>query len=209
MFLPTHDLIYIDDICKFREVSKISNCGWFYFDTDRVPNRVNENVFVSLFRNKHENTPAIYRMYDKKGELVYIGESLSVYKRLKQHLSNSGMPTPVKNHRDDISKIAISFFPIKGKDDIREVENKLRKILIHSIEQYFIMTYNPKYNGTKPTKPQYVKMKAINSFKLVQLYEDITSNELLDIFGGKTNDKIRTVLTFLNEYIPDRFKATV
>ena len=80
----------------------------------------------SLPNIKVKNTRGIYFLYDR-GELVYIGQSICIQRRIFQHF-----------HGDN--KIYIKEFDSYRFIEINDDES------LDKIEQLFILEYQPKYN---------------------------------------------------------------
>lgn len=80
----------------------------------------------------HEHTDVgggIYRMYDDSGEIIYVGKSVDIHKRMHQHL---GKDTNTAYFIDEVKKI--EFF----------VEND--PVFFTMLEGIFIAYHKPKYN---------------------------------------------------------------
>ncbi|WP_044639744.1 GIY-YIG nuclease family protein [Risungbinella massiliensis] len=79
------------------------------------------------------NKPGIYRFYDRKGTLLYVGKSSNIHNRIKEHLN---VNKPVYN---PLFFVKHNFYEVKG---FFEPNKTLRTIY----EEYLIYTLQPACN---------------------------------------------------------------
>ncbi|ARK24160.1 hypothetical protein SporoP37_05315 [Sporosarcina sp. P37] len=80
----------------------------------------------------------IYRLYDRKGNLLYIGRSSKVLTRVIDHMAGKSGNT--RRFSEEIERAEIYLLPFYSK---YEIDN---------LEQYLIDLFNPKYNQLKWTE---------------------------------------------------------
>lgn len=135
-------------------------------------NRLKEINFWNLEGvNGFERRPriaGIYRMYDTKGKLVYIGRSVDVYSRLMSYLSDDmEYPIHIKHRKGrcelKVEKILITAFGKSMPTGTQEsAKNNLE--IIHKlipIESLFIALLKPVGNRAKP-KRGFIEQKAFD-----------------------------------------------
>jgi excinuclease UvrABC nuclease subunit len=92
--------------------------------------KVKKLKFSPYDSNKHDFLGGgIYRMYNDSGEIVYVGKSIDIHRRLHQHL---GKDTNTKYFIDEVKKI--------------EWLRNDNPILQTMLEGIFIAYHQPKYN---------------------------------------------------------------
>ena len=116
------------------------------------------------------NKPGIYRFYDENGELIYIGKSIHIKKRIAQHLKNNKTAKGVEM-RDRIASI---------KHEL--CGGELVSLLKESAE---IKKHQPVYNRAQ---------RATNFTHGLYLYED--QNGYLNLSVKKKNTTEKPLITF-------------
>lgn len=129
-----------------------------------------ENISRDLFKRHNDlitsligNSPGIYALYDDN-ELYYVGKSIDLKKRVKQHL---------KDKHESLWS-SFSLYLVNKEDHI------------HDIESLLIRIANPKGNTIKPSGKTDNKMKK----ELEKLYDSKMKVEKAELFGNK---KINTI----------------
>ncbi|WP_249305886.1 nucleotide excision repair endonuclease [Lederbergia citrea] len=88
------------------------------------------------FINFHEiprDKGGIFQFFNHRGELLFVGKARKLRQRVKKHFEDS--VSPIKNHRDEVSKITVSI-----------VEDPMDREIY---ETYLINTNKAKYNVDK------------------------------------------------------------
>lgn len=115
--------MYLKDLIKISKVKKIKFTEYKH----------HEHVYVG---------GGVYRMYDDTGEIIYVGKSVNIHKRMHQHL---GKDTNSAYFIDQVRKIEfyinddpvfqtmlegifIAFHQPKYNDEVKEAKRKLGDI---------------------------------------------------------------------------------
>lgn len=92
--------------------------------------KVKKIKFTKYEHHEHVNVGGgIYRMYDNSGEIIYVGKSVNIHKRMHQHL---GKDTNTAYFIDEVKKI--EFFI--DNDPVHQT----------MLEGIFMAYHRPKYN---------------------------------------------------------------
>lgn len=91
--------------------------------------KVKKLKFQPIDLENKEIGGGIYRMYNKSGEVVYVGKSMNLYRRLKQHI---GKDTHTTYFIDEIKK----FEWLTEPDPVYQ----------NLLEAIFIAYHRPRYN---------------------------------------------------------------
>lgn len=113
-----------NDLIKTTGLKKIKFQQW---DHDFYKISLNRTLAAASTKNKFGG--GIYRMYDESGEIVYVGKSNDVHRRLLQHI---GKRTNTTRFIDDVKKI-----------DFYIDNNPINQTMLEGI---FIALHTPKNN---------------------------------------------------------------
>jgi excinuclease ABC subunit C len=92
--------------------------------------KVRKTKFQKYDHHKHvEIGGGIYRMYDDSGEIVYVGKSVNIHRRMHQHL---GKDTNTAYFIDEVKKIEF----LVDNDPVHQT----------MLEGIFMAYHRPKYN---------------------------------------------------------------
>lgn len=120
------------------------------------------NKRSAKLREKDKGKYFVYKLLDEKLNILYIGKTNNLKRRIQQHMSTGFLP---KDAIDEVKYISYICLPKQILSDIREI--------------YYINKYKPKYNK----QYKYEEMTDIG-FDLIELYwktidlEDINSFEV-------------------------------
>jgi len=106
--------------------------------------------------NLLENRPAVYKLFDKAGELMYIGETKSLKMRFRNHLS----PTSAGHaeiHRGTIGYIEYAYLNI----------DRYERAIVEGI---LVNRHNPKYNCNDEEKAKSIRKIPLEVLKDIQFY---------------------------------------
>lgn len=100
---------------RLRDLTKIS--------------KIRKLKFVPIDLDDTDIGGGIYRMFDKSGEVIYVGKSMNLHKRLKQHI---GKDTHTTYFIDEVTKFEWFTEP--------------DPVFQNLLEGVFIAFHKPKYN---------------------------------------------------------------
>jgi excinuclease ABC subunit C len=111
--------------------------------------------------------PGIYKMFNKKNIIIYVGKAKNLKKRISQYFSNKQLDNKTINLRGNIYKIEITI-----------TNNETESLIL---EQQLIKKYSPKYNILLTDDKSYIYLK-INTqqnkaFPSLRPYRDNTSKK--------------------------------
>jgi hypothetical protein len=103
-----------------------------------------------------ENRPAVYKLFDKAGELMYIGETKSLKTRIRNHLS------PKTAGHDEIHRGTIGY--------IEYVYLNIDRYERAIVEGILVNRHNPKYNCNDEEKANSIRKVPLEVLKDIQFY---------------------------------------
>ena len=111
--------------------------------------------------------PGIYKMFNQKNMIIYVGKAKNLKKRISQYFSNKQLDNKTISLRGNISKIEITI-----------TNNETESLIL---EQQLIKKYSPKYNILLTDDKSYIYLK-INtqqnkSYPSLRPYRDNTSKK--------------------------------
>lgn len=116
----------LKDFVKITALQKIKFQPWDHV----LEKQENYDDVLNIETSANEVGGGIYRMYNQQGEIVYVGKSNNIHRRLLQHI---GRRTNTSYFIDDVAKI--EYY----------VENNL--IFQSMLEGIFIAYHTPMYNN--------------------------------------------------------------
>ena len=98
----------------------------------------NQNPYPTEEENIHYqkillNSPGIYLLCDKNKEILYVGKSVNIYKRVNQHLSKQNMSFKLKEHFHKIKYVYPIFLGSSNLEPLEEFTIKAAKPLCNFV----------------------------------------------------------------------------
>ncbi|MCM8785949.1 MAG: excinuclease ABC subunit UvrC [Candidatus Omnitrophica bacterium] len=137
------------------------------------------------------NSPGVYLMKNKQGEVIYVGKASSLSKRVRSYFTSSGNNTKVLLLSEKIYDFEV--IPVFSEAEALILENQL------------IKKYQPKYNTNLKDDKSYPFLKITKEeFPSVQIVREEKQDDAI-YFGPFTNKKLlKETLRFLRKFYPVR-----
>lgn len=137
------------------------------------------------------NSPGVYLMKDKDGNVIYVGKASSLLKRVRSYFTPSGNNTKTLILSEKIYDFEV--IPVASEAEALILENQL------------IKKYQPKYNTNLKDDKSYPLLKITKEdFPSVQIVREKKSKNAI-YFGPFTNKKLlKEVVRFLRKFYPVR-----
>lgn len=136
----------------------------------------------------------IYKFYNKKGEILYIGKALNLQARVKSYFNNTLYDRPYVK----------KMIPFINRIEVEETNNEVESLVL---EAALIKEYQPKYNSELKDGKSYawIYIPIKEKFPTVKVVRNINEKELKKgkLFGPYPNiHSARRVFTYLRKIYP-------
>ena len=137
------------------------------------------------------NSPGVYLMKDKEGNVIYVGKASSLAKRIRSYFSSFGNNTKRLILSEKIYDFEV--IPVASEAEALILENQL------------IKKYQPKYNTNLKDDKSYPLVKITKEdFPSIQIVREKKSENGI-YFGPFTNKKLlKEIIRFLRNFYPIR-----
>ncbi|HOK56430.1 MAG TPA: excinuclease ABC subunit UvrC [bacterium] len=149
------------------------------------------NQKIKLKLKTLPDSPGVYLMKDKEGNVIYVGKASSLLKRVRSYFSPSGNNTK-------ILALAEKIYDFEVIPVISEAEGLI-------LENQLIKKYKPKYNTNLKDDKSYPLLKITKEeFPSVQIVREKKTDKAI-YFGPFTNKKLlKETVRFLRKFYPVR-----
>jgi len=149
---------------------------------------------MSRIKNKLKklpDSPGVYLMKDKEGNVIYVGKASSLSRRVRSYFSSSGNNTEVLVLSEKIYDFEV--IPVASEAEALILENQL------------IKKYQPKYNVNLKDDKSYPLLKITKEdFPSIQIVREEKKKNAV-YFGPFTNKKLlKETVRFLRKFYPVR-----
>lgn len=140
------------------------------------------------------SSPGVYRMYDKNGEVIYVGKAISLKNRVRQYFHDSKAHTPkvlaMVSHIEDFEVILC--------------ENETEAL---SLESNLIKRYKPKYNILLKDDKHfpYVRIDFNKDFPQIKIVRRIANDGARYLGPFLSAITLREALNIVREHFPVRY----
>jgi len=149
------------------------------------------NQKIKLKLKALPNSPGVYLMKDKEGNVIYVGKASSLSKRVRSYFTPSGNNTKILALTEKIYDFEV--IPVISEAEALILENQL------------IKKYKPKYNTNLKDDKSYPLLKITkDEFPSVQIVREKKTDKAI-YFGPFTNKKLlKETVRFLRNFYPLR-----
>lgn len=138
--------------------------------------------------------PGVYKFYDKKNKILYVGKALNLRNRVKSYFNDTLYDRPYVRR----------MIPFISKIEVEETNNEIESLVLESA---LIKELKPKYNTELKDDKTYawIYVSTKEKFPTVKITRNITNKELQkgELFGPYPNThSARRVFTYLRKLHP-------
>jgi len=136
----------------------------------------------------------VYKFYDKKGEILYIGKALDLQNRVKSYFIDTLYDRPYVKR----------MIPLIERIEIEETNNEIESLVLESA---LIKQYKPKYNSELKDDKSYawIYVSTKEKFPTVKITRNVSNIEMKkgEVFGPYPNiHSAKRVFTYLRKLYP-------